>query len=183
VHRDHHGRVPDDVADDVGHHELVQQASGDQGALMSAVFEPTPARTPPIPQSGPVVWLRNNLFADWKSALTTVILVGIALAYLPSLIDWAIVQAVLQPNAEICQQARGTGACWGVVVREIPADHLRALSVRRTVAAAAGDHLLVGLLMASCVAGLLETVAGAAVGRRLAAFFALMQAASSVCPS
>ena len=85
---------------------------------MSAVFQPIPPRTPPIKQAGVVHWVRTNLFADWKSALTTVVMIALALYFLPRLADWAIFQAVFQPNAEICQQARGTGACWGVIVEK-----------------------------------------------------------------
>ena len=83
---------------------------------MSAIFQPIPSRTAPIRQSGVVLWVRQNLFADWKSALTTIAMIGIAAIYLPRLADWAIFQAILQPNADLCQQARGTGACWGVIV-------------------------------------------------------------------
>ena len=155
---------------------------------MTAVFEPIPSRAPPIKQAGLVYWLRTNLFADWKSTLTTVIVAGLALLYLPRLLDWAIVQAVLQPNAEICQQARGTGACWGVIQPElhliagcwgVVAEKYRLIIFGRYPyeeqwRPQIATILLVGLLLASCVrvfwkpwlAGLWVAV--------LVAFFALM---------
>jgi general L-amino acid transport system permease protein len=141
---------------------------------MSAVFEPIPARVPPIPLSGPVVWLRRNLFADWKSSLTTVVLVGIALAYLPSLVDWAIVQAVLQPNAEICQQARGAGACWGVVAEKYRLIIFGRYPYEEQWRPQLATILLVGLLMASCVRVFWKSWLALLWVAVLAAFFALM---------
>jgi general L-amino acid transport system permease protein len=141
---------------------------------MSAVFEPIPARVPPIPLSGPVVWLRRNLFADWKSSLTTVVLVGIALAYLPSLVDWAIVQAVLQPNAEICQQARGSGACWGVVTEKYRLIIFGRYPYEEQWRPQLATILLVGLLMASCVRVFWKSWLALLWVAVLAAFFALM---------
>jgi general L-amino acid transport system permease protein len=118
---------------------------------MSALFQPIPSRSPPIKQAGIVHWVRTNLFADWKSALTTIVLIGLALYFLPRLADWAIFQAVFQPSSEICQQARGTGACWGVIVEKyrliIFGRYPYADQWRPEIA----TGLLVGLLMLSCV--------------------------------
>jgi general L-amino acid transport system permease protein len=151
VHRDHHGRVPDHVADDLGDHELVQQARGDQGEVMSAVFQPIPARQPPVRQAGLTHWLRVNLFADWKSALTTVVVIALALWYLPQLANWAIFQAIFQTNAEVCQQARGTGACWGVIVEKYRLIIFGRYPFEEQWRPELATGLLVGLLMASCV--------------------------------
>jgi general L-amino acid transport system permease protein len=141
---------------------------------MSAVFQPVPPREPPVKQAGVLYWLRTNLFADWKSALTTVVLIGIALFYLPPLIDWAIVQAVLQPNADVCQQARGTGACWGVIVEKYRLIIFGRYPYEEHWRPEIATGLLVGLLIASCVRMFWKpwlVVLWVAV---LAAFFALM---------
>jgi general L-amino acid transport system permease protein len=141
---------------------------------MSAVFQPVPPREPPVKQAGVLYWLRTNLFADWKSALTTVVLIGIALVYLPPLFDWAIVQAVLQPNADVCQQARGTGACWGVIVEKYRLIIFGRYPYEEQWRPEIATGLLVGLLMASCVRMFWKpwlVVLWIAV---LAAFFALM---------
>jgi general L-amino acid transport system permease protein len=118
---------------------------------MSAVFQPIPPRTPPIKQAGVVHWVRTNLFADWKSALTTVVMIALALYFLPRLADWAIFQAVFQPNAEICQQARGTGACWGVIVEKYRLIIFGRYPYEEQWRPEIATGLLVGLLMASCV--------------------------------
>jgi general L-amino acid transport system permease protein len=141
---------------------------------MSAVFQPIAARTAPIPQAGIVHWLRTNLFADWRSSLTTVVLIGLALAYLPALVDWAIVQAVLQPDAEICQKARGTGACWGAIVEKYRLIIFGRYPYEEQWRPQIATGLLVGLLMASCVRMFWKPWLGVLWAIVLAAFFALM---------
>jgi len=58
-------------------------------------------------------WLRANLFSSWPSGLATVALVALALAVLPRLADWAIIEAVWRADPAACREAHG--ACWGFV--------------------------------------------------------------------
>jgi len=81
-------------------------------------FKPIAARPAPVRTEGLVPWVRKNLLADWRSALTTVVLIGLALYLLPSLASWGLVQAVFGADANACQAARGNGACWGVVTEK-----------------------------------------------------------------
>jgi general L-amino acid transport system permease protein len=85
---------------------------------MADVFTPIAPRPAPGRTQGVAAWLRRNLFGDWKSSLTTVVLLVVALATLPSLVGWGLFQAVFAANAEACQAARGSGACWGVVTEK-----------------------------------------------------------------
>jgi general L-amino acid transport system permease protein len=85
---------------------------------MAAIFQPIAPRPAPERTTGAVAWVRANLFADWKSALATAIIVALALYLLPRVVGWAIVNAVFVPNADACQAARGTGACWGVIAEK-----------------------------------------------------------------
>ena len=85
---------------------------------MAEAFQSIPARAPPVRTGGALPWLRRNLFGDWKSALATVFLIGLALLVLPPFGQWAVTNAVLAPNADACQAARGVGACWGVVAEK-----------------------------------------------------------------
>jgi general L-amino acid transport system permease protein len=81
-------------------------------------YEPIAARPSPVAQSGPLVWLRRNLFADWRSVLTTVFVIGLLLWVLPGLWRWLVAGAVFAPDAQACQAARGHGACWGVIAEK-----------------------------------------------------------------
>ncbi len=118
---------------------------------MSAIFQPIAPRSAPIRTTGAVAWVRGNLFADWKSSLTTVVMIALAVAYLPGLADWAIVQAVLQPNAEICQAARGSGACWGVVTEKYRLIIFGRYPYEDQWRPQLATILLVGLLCVSCI--------------------------------
>ncbi|KAF0163408.1 MAG: proteinral L-amino acid transport system permease protein [Rhodocyclaceae bacterium] len=63
-------------------------------------------------------WLRRNLFSDAFSGLTTLLLLGGAVYWLPGLIDWMLLQAVFEPDAAACQTVNHAGACWGVVAEK-----------------------------------------------------------------
>jgi general L-amino acid transport system permease protein len=80
---------------------------------VAAVFQPIAPRQAPNPTEGFVPWIRHNLLADWKSAVTTVVIVVLAVIYLPEVVNWTLFKAVFRPNLDECQAARGTGACWG----------------------------------------------------------------------
>ena len=85
---------------------------------MADTFQPVAPRPAPVRTEGFVPWVKRNLFADWKNGLTTVLLVALALYVLPGLADWGLTQAVFPANAEACQAARGSGACWGVITEK-----------------------------------------------------------------
>lgn len=83
--------------------------------MAAVLHEPIAPRPSPVAQSGPLVWLRRNLFADWRSTLTTLFVFGLLLWLLPGLWRWAVAGAVFSADAQACQAARGSGACWGVI--------------------------------------------------------------------
>ncbi len=85
---------------------------------MAQDFIPIAPRPSPIRTTGFVPWARQNLFADWRSSLTTVFVVALVLYALPGLGNWTLFQAVFRADAEACQAARGVGACWGVVTEK-----------------------------------------------------------------
>jgi len=118
---------------------------------MSAVFAPIPPREAPVKTEGLVPWIRTNLFGDIRSSVATLLIFGILAYYLPKFLSWAVFGAVVMPDANTCQAARGTGACWGVVVEKFRlivfgrypyADQWRPLLA---------TALLVALLIASCI--------------------------------
>ena len=87
---------------------------------MAAVFAADrPASRAGPHRRAPSPGLRANLFGDWKSTLTTVVDGRARAVYCcrrsstgPSC------SAVLRPDADACQAARGVGACWGVIAEK-----------------------------------------------------------------
>jgi general L-amino acid transport system permease protein len=85
---------------------------------MADSFVPIAARPSPVQNSGLVLWIRNNLFADWRSSLSSVVLLLLAVYLMPKMVNWGVLQAVFGADVDACQNARGTGACWGVVTEK-----------------------------------------------------------------
>ncbi|WP_291015083.1 amino acid ABC transporter permease [Hydrogenophaga sp.] len=85
---------------------------------MADTFSPIAPRPSPVKVTGVVPWVRRNLFNDWRSSLTTLFVIGLVLYVLPSLANWSIFNSVVRADADACQAARGTGACWGVVTEK-----------------------------------------------------------------
>mgnify|MGYP002377148553 CR=1 FL=1 len=141
---------------------------------MSAVFHPVEARPAPVQQSGFVYWARTNLFADWKSALATVFMLALALYWLPGLIDWALLRAGFRPDAEACQQARGIGACWGVITEKHRLIIFGRYPFEEQWRPQLATGLLVGLLIVSCVRTFWKPWLLALWVGVVSAFFALM---------
>jgi general L-amino acid transport system permease protein len=96
-------------------------------------------------------WIRKNLFADWKSGAVTIVLLLLAAALVPRFFEWALFGAVFQPNVDACQAARGTGACWGVVVEKWRLIIFGRYPYAEQWRPALATVLLLGLLFASCI--------------------------------
>jgi general L-amino acid transport system permease protein len=87
-------------------------------SMADHTFVPIAARPSPIKTTGFVPWARQNLFADWRSSLTTLFVGALIVYVLPGLLNWAFFQSIFRADADACQAARGLGACWGVVTEK-----------------------------------------------------------------
>lgn len=82
---------------------------------MTQTFVPIAPRPSPVKQTGVVAWMRQNLFDSPRSTLTTLFVLGVLAYILPGIAQWGLFNAVFAIDANACQAARGSGACWGVV--------------------------------------------------------------------
>ena len=78
----------------------------------AALHAPVIARPAPVRSAGLLAWLRANLFADWKNALATIIVVALITRWLPEIVDWAFVRSVTRPDNAACRALDHSGACW-----------------------------------------------------------------------
>lgn len=85
---------------------------------MSATFNPISARPAPSNALGLRAWARANLFGSATDTALTLLILAALVLMVPRVIDWTWVHAVFDRNADLCQQARGMGACWGVVAEK-----------------------------------------------------------------
>src|SRR5208283_3985666 len=75
------------------------------------------------PGAGALAWVKENLFPTWASTAVTLglgyVIVRIAVAF----VEWAVIGAVWSvpysangiAQTAVCQNAKGTGACWAVI--------------------------------------------------------------------
>jgi general L-amino acid transport system permease protein len=76
---------------------------------------------PPADRSGPLGWLRANLFSTWLSTATTLLLAYLVVRAGIALIEWGIVNAIWSvPDGkpQACRDSKGIGACWAVIAEK-----------------------------------------------------------------
>ncbi len=115
-----------------------------------AVYAPIPPRPAPQQVSGPLVWLRAQLFADRPTTLATLTLLALLIWWVPPLLDWALWRAHFAPRFEPCT-ADAAGACWGVVAEKYRLILLGRYPFEEQWRPLLATMLLLALLVASCL--------------------------------
>ena len=118
---------------------------------MEVRFVPIAPRPSPVKTEGLFPWLRFNLFGNWISSLVTVAVLAFLFKGLVALLDWGLLQAVFKPNADACQAARGTGACWGVVAEKYRLIIFGRYPFEDQWRPLVATVMLLGLLVMSCI--------------------------------
>lgn len=119
--------------------------------VVSDVFRPIPPRAAPVKTEGPIAWIRLNLFSNaWSTAATLIALMLFAYGA-TRLLNWGLLNAVFAPDAQQCQAARGTGACWGVVAEKFNLVVFGRYPLEEQWRPLAAAMLLIALLGASCI--------------------------------
>lgn len=119
--------------------------------MNAAGFQPTPPRPAPQNTEGVAAWLRANLFGDWKTGASTVVLGGLLLWFVPQLLNWALVSAVWAPDLKACRAVEGTGACWGVVAEKYRLIIFGRYPFEQQWRPLVATLLMLAMLVASCV--------------------------------
>jgi general L-amino acid transport system permease protein len=141
--------------------------------MTATTFRSIAARPAPVNTEGPVAWVKANLLGDWKTTLSTIIVGGILLWYVPQILNWAFVTANWKPNYEACRVA-GVGACWGVVAEKYRIIFFGRYPFEEQWRPLIATILLTGLLVASCIRVFWKAWLPLLWVVVLAAFFALM---------
>lgn len=141
---------------------------------MADTFQPIAPRPSPVRTSGALPWLKANLFADWRSSITTLFLVALGLAMIPKLMNWGVLQAVFSADSDACQAARGSGACWGVVTEKYRIILFGRYPFDEQWRPLIATGLMVGGLVLSCMRAFWKPWLGLMWVAILAVFFTLM---------
>ncbi|MFZ4625013.1 MAG: amino acid ABC transporter permease [Rhodoferax sp.] len=141
--------------------------------MNATIFQPIAARHAPVNTEGPVAWVKANLLGDWKTTLSTLIIGGILLWYVPQILNWAVFNASWIPSYDACR-VEGVGACWGVVAEKYRVIIFGRYPFEEQWRPLIATLLLTGLLVASCMRAFWRAWLPLLWLVVLAAFFALM---------
>ncbi len=76
-------------------------------------FIPKEARPPPVPVSGPIAWMKQNLFSNVVDTLVTFVVGALLVTVIWNLIEWGLIDAVWDAeNRRECFDRSIDGACW-----------------------------------------------------------------------
>lgn len=141
---------------------------------MASTFNAIAPRPAPVRTEGLGPWMRANLFGSWISALVTLAIAGLLATAVSHLFGWGVLHAVFKPDAEVCQAARGSGACWGVVAEKYRLILFGRYPFDDQWRPLVATVMLVSLLVLSCVRRFWRAWLAPLWAVVVAAFFALM---------
>lgn len=84
--------------------------SSDNGA---ARWVPKDSRPPPVSTTGPIAWMRQNLFSSWFNALLTLGCIYLLWSVIPPFLDWAIFDADFEGSSR--KDCGLQAACWPII--------------------------------------------------------------------
>ncbi|WP_310564518.1 amino acid ABC transporter permease [Hydrogenophaga sp.] len=142
---------------------------------MSQTHQNISARPMPGQRTGIVAWLKANLFSSPTNSAMTLLLLSVVLLTLAKSMDWVLFNAVFGANLEACNNARGVGACWGVVTEKgrliVMGRYPQAEHWRPVIATA----LMLGVVAMSCMPRFWNRWLAAVWAVMLALYFVLMK--------
>jgi general L-amino acid transport system permease protein len=137
-------------------------------------FQPIAPRPAPVRTEGVGPWIKRNLFGNLPSSVATLVFLALAAWWLPALVSWGLTHAVFAANADTCQAARGTGACWGVVTEKYRLILFGRFPYDEQWRALIATVVMVGMVGVSCVRLFWKPWLAAVWLAALAVFFGLM---------
>ena len=117
--------------------------------MTAQTFQVIAPRPAPVASEGFVPWIRSNLFGDWLTGLTTVLIGAVLLYLIPQILSWALFRASWLPNYEACK-VHGVGACWGVIAEKHRLILFGRYPFEEQWRPLVATLLMLGLLAASC---------------------------------
>ncbi len=74
-----------------------------------------PAMPAPMATSGPIKWVKDNLFSSPLNVAITLVVAYLLFKIIPPLLDWFIFDSVVDANSRNECEEKGNGACWAVI--------------------------------------------------------------------
>jgi general L-amino acid transport system permease protein len=83
-------------------------------AIDTAPADTRPVMLPPSAGTGPLAWMRRNLFSSIGNSITTIVLVVFIVWLLSWFVDWALLNATFHAQSGR-ECAANQGACWALI--------------------------------------------------------------------
>ncbi|QXM23709.1 amino acid ABC transporter permease [Elioraea tepida] len=90
-----------------------------------ASLPPSRERAAPRLSTGPIGWLRANLFRSWASTAVTLVLAYLVIRWTFAFFEWAVLNAVWSVpgtgqnvDTSACRALQGAGACWALIAEK-----------------------------------------------------------------
>lgn len=74
-------------------------------------FNPKPAQPAPVDSTGPIAWLRENLFSSPLNSIATLLILAFLVSVIPGFIDWSFISANWTGTTQ-ADCTNENGACW-----------------------------------------------------------------------
>lgn len=94
--------------------------------------------------------MTRPMATKWPIRPATILWLLLALALLWPAIRWGLLNAVWQPDLDACREARGSGACWGVIAEKYRMMLFGRYPFDAQWRPALATLLIVGVLLAAC---------------------------------
>jgi general L-amino acid transport system permease protein len=117
--------------------------------MTAQTFQAIAPRPAPVASEGFIPWIRSNLFGNWMTGLTTVLVSAVLLYLMPQLLSWALFRASWLPDYDACK-VPGVGACWGVIAEKHRLILFGRYPFEEQWRPLVATLLMLGLLIASC---------------------------------
>ncbi len=86
-------------------------------ATATKSYEPGthPDMEPPVLTSGPIFWLKENLFGSITSTILTLVSAYLLWLIVPPFLDWAVFESIVNAGSRSECQETADGACWAFI--------------------------------------------------------------------
>jgi len=74
-------------------------------------FKPQPAQPAPVETTGPIAWIRENLFSNVPNSIATILIIAFLVTVLPGLVNWLFLDANWVGTTQ-ADCTNDNGACW-----------------------------------------------------------------------
>lgn len=106
---------------------------------------------PPFRANSPWRWAKENLFNSWLNSIISLVIIALAVTWIPGMLHWFFGGAVFRVDLEACRALEHEAACWGVIHEKYRLILFGRFPYDEQWRPLIAMILMIGMLMASCL--------------------------------